>query len=160
MKYGSLVLEKHDFLMIKKFMELNASLEDYMHKNALEILDGNLEGAIVLQADKMPSDIVRLYSQFILTNSSGWREQFELVSPNEVNPKKNKISVISGLGASIIGLSEGDIVKFGVPGNIMMLRLENVQQSGRKITLEVSENELKKLFKRNKDTFLANELES
>ena len=160
MKYGSLVLEKHDFLMTKKFMELNVFLEDYMHKNALEILDKNLENALILQTETMPSDIVRLDSKVIVTNPLGWREQFELVSPDEANPKENKISVTSSLGASIIGRSEGDFVEFGIPGNMMMLRLEKVEQSGRRTMLAVSESELKKLFKRNPDSFLANELDS
>lgn len=159
MKYGNLVLEKHDFLMTRKFMELNLSLEDYSHKNTLEILDGNLDNAIVVDVDQIPSDIVRLYSMITVRYSSGWQETFQLVPPGEVDHTENKISVVSSLGASLIGLSQGDAFMYGIPGNAMCLKLVKVEQTGKKTILDISEKEFRKLFKRDSDALVTKEQE-
>ncbi|WP_418499382.1 GreA/GreB family elongation factor [Flagellimonas sp.] len=160
MKYGNLVLEKHDFLVTRKFMEVNLALEDYSHKDILEILDSNLDNAIVVDVDQMPSDIVRLYSNVTVQYSSGWQETLQLVSPGEIDPKENKISVVSSLGASLIGLSQGDTFIHGLPGNAMLLKLIKVEQTGKKTILDISEKEFRKLIKWDSDSLMAKVQES
>lgn len=91
MKYGSLILEKNDFLMTRKFMKQNCIWEDYIHTGVLEILDLNLNNAVVLDEGKMPSDIVRLYSEVTLVGSSDHRDSFRLVPPGEEDPTTNQI---------------------------------------------------------------------
>ncbi len=146
--------------MTRKFMELNLALEDYSHMNILEILDRNLDNAIVVDVDQIPSDVVRLYSNVIVQYSSGWQETFQLVAPGEINAKENKISVVSSLGASLIGLSQGDTFLYGLPGNAMLLKLIRVEQTGKKTILDITEKEFRKLFKWDSDSLMAKEQES
>ena len=47
MKYGNLVLERYDFLMVKKYLRGPLGLEDYTHGTVLALLKENLQKAIV-----------------------------------------------------------------------------------------------------------------
>tara|TARA_R110002167_G_scaffold134051_17_gene319442 strand:+ start:8941 stop:9402 length:462 start_codon:yes stop_codon:yes gene_type:complete len=145
MQYGSLVFGKEDFVMIKHFQEMNATLEDYVHKNTLDILEKNMSKAMVFESDDIPSDIVQIYSNVTVTCGSGWSETFQLVPPYEVDIENDKISVIGALGASIIGLSEGDSLRYGLPGNIMTLKIKSVGQKVEKVKMDIPDA----LFKKN-----------
>jgi len=149
MKYGSLVLGKCDYVMIKGYHRLNHTYADYAHKNTLDILDENMLVAIVVDEQHVPSDIVQLYAATTVVCNARWRETFQLVPPSEENIKKNKISVVSTLGASIIGLSEGDVVKYGLPGNIMSLKIEKVVHHKRKEPVVISNEVLEELLPKN-----------
>ncbi|SIQ42691.1 GreA/GreB family elongation factor [Maribacter ulvicola] len=128
MKYGSLVFEKSEFLMVKKFKEHNVTLEDYAHKNVLEILDQNMIIAMCLNAEDIPLDIITLNSIIEVSGASGIRQKFKIVSPNEVDIKMNKISVVSSLGASVIGRAVGDKISYGLPGDLISLKITKVTQ--------------------------------
>ena len=129
MKYGKLILEKSDFALIKQYQRANLTYEDYAHKNTLDTLKNLMSKAIILKADQMPSDVVQLYSTVTVTCNSQWQEEFTLVAPSEENIKKKQTSVMSTLGASIIGLSEGDNIKYGLPGSTIFLKIETVLTS-------------------------------
>lgn len=129
MKYGSLVLEKNEFLMIKDYLETNVTIEDYAHKNTLEILHQNMSTAMLFETEDIPFDIIKIYSFIKLAGTSGIRQTFQLVAPNEVNIQENKISVVSSLGASVIGRAEGDKITYGLPGDVISLIIEKVKQS-------------------------------
>ncbi len=47
MKYGNLVLERYDFLMVKKYVQGPLGLEDYTHGTVLALLKEILQKAIV-----------------------------------------------------------------------------------------------------------------
>ncbi|WP_437371008.1 GreA/GreB family elongation factor [Maribacter litoralis] len=128
MKYGSLVLEESEFLAIKKHLENNLSIEDYAHKNVLEILAQNMAMAMVLNTADIPFDIVTINSTIKVTGASGVHQTFKIVPPEQNDVKQHKISVISSLGASVIGRAVGDRISFGLPGEIMSLVIEKVNQ--------------------------------
>lgn len=129
MKYGKLILAKSDFALLKQYQRTNLTYKDYAHKNTLDTLKNLMSKAIILKAEQMPSDVVQLYSTITVTCNSQWQEEFTLVAPSEENIKKNKTSVMSTLGASIIGLSEGDIIKYGLPGSTILLKIKAVVTS-------------------------------
>ncbi|MGC1516753.1 MAG: GreA/GreB family elongation factor [Maribacter sp.] len=128
MKYGNLIFEKKEFSMIKNYRADRYPLEDYAHKNLLELLDVNMSTALLFNADELPSDSVRMYSLVTVSITTKWSETFQLVAPFEANTKKNKVSVISSLGATVIGLSENDTVLYGLPGNRLSLNISEVKQ--------------------------------
>lgn len=137
MKYGRLVLEKKDFVMIKRYQHLNHYVEDYAHKDALVNLEENMPDAMIYGLEDMPEDVVRMYSHVTVTYKSRWQETFQLVPPSENDVERNKISVQSTLGASVIGLSEGDCIKYGLPGDIMSLKIKKVVQSAEFIKVNI-----------------------
>lgn len=128
MKYGSLVFEESEFLSIKKFQEKNVTIEDYAHKNVLELLGQHMTTAMCLNAEDIPFDIITINSILKVSGASGIRQTFQIVPPDEVDIKKNKISVISSLGASVIGRAVGDKISYGLPGDLVSLTITKVTQ--------------------------------
>ncbi|TDT50335.1 regulator of nucleoside diphosphate kinase [Maribacter spongiicola] len=139
MKYGSLVFEENEFLIIKKYQEENVTIEDYAHKNVLEILGQHMTIAMRLNAEDIPFDIITINSFIKVSGASGIRQTFQIVSPSEVDIKQNKISVISSLGASVIGRAVGDKISYGLPGDRVSLVITKVTQpnSANKNTTEI-----------------------
>ena len=146
MKYGSLIFEKKEFLTIKSSTNSKPLLEDYAHKNLLDMLKKNMNEAILFNDRDMPTDIVRLYSLITVKCSSGWVGTFQLVLPKEVDTKKNRFSVISSVGASFIGLSEGDAVRYGLPGNSMVLKINKVTHIHKKKPLDIPRKKIENDF--------------
>ncbi|WP_424367315.1 GreA/GreB family elongation factor [Maribacter sp.] len=144
MQYGSLVFGKENFVMIKYFQEMNEMYADYAHKNTLDLLTENMSNALIVDTAKLPKDIVQIYSTITVSSKSGWLETFRLVPPYEERIKNGKISVISTLGASVIGLSEGDTLNYGLPGHMMLLRIEKVAQDRKRVKLRIPEEAIKK----------------
>lgn len=128
MKYGSLVFEESEFLMIKKYQENNVSIEDYAHKNVLEMLCQNMPGALCLNTEDIPYDIITLNAVIEVSGASGIRQTFQIVAPNKENIEQNRISVISSLGALVIGRSVGDTISYGLPGDLITLKITKVYQ--------------------------------
>ncbi|MBM1107641.1 GreA/GreB family elongation factor [Aurantibacter crassamenti] len=146
MKYGSLVLEKRDFVMIKRYEHLNHFIEDYTHKDLLETLDENMSNALIFNLEDMPDDIIRMYSTVTVSGPSDWSDTFQVVLPFENDDDNNKISVQSKLGASVIGLSEGDTIKHGIPGDFVVLKIEKVLHSEDQIKEDIPEAVFKKVL--------------
>jgi regulator of nucleoside diphosphate kinase len=132
MKYGKLILEKKDLVMIKRYQHMNSYIEDYSHQDALEMLEENMAKALVRDAEDMADDIIRLYSIVTVTSKSGWRETFQVVLPLENDNRANKFSVQCALGASVIGRSEGDMVRYCTPIGIIPLKITKVVQTEHK----------------------------
>lgn len=148
LKYGNLVLERDDFLMIKKYLLGGLGVEDYTHDNVLALLRENLQKATIMNETNMPSEIVRLYSIVSIVSSSGIGACFQLVPPDEVDLERDKVSVLSSLGCTVMGLSKkGDTIRLGVPSDVVSLRLTKVQQVNARNGLTISEKELRDILK-------------
>ena len=155
MKYGRLVFFFFLFLMIKKYQTKDLTYQDYSHKNILDVLNRNMSEAIIFNTDEMSADIVQIYSYITVRYASGWQDRFQVVEPCKENVKRNKVSVISSLGASVIGLSEGDSLTFGLPGSRITFEIEKVQRGREKVVLSITDRDIKKMLPRQSKTLLS-----
>ncbi|MEQ5789705.1 GreA/GreB family elongation factor [Muricauda sp. NFXS6] len=130
LRFGGLLLESNDLLTIKKYLQQSLGLEDYFHVELLELLIENVQRAIIVDEKSMPSDVVRLNSRVTLESSTGWMKSFQLVPPDDADTEKAKYSVVSALGCSVIGLSKGDSIRYGMPGQAALFCIVEVDQSG------------------------------
>lgn len=93
--------------------------KDYARLSSLthhELLRDELGRAIVVSADKVPNDVVRMHSRVIyLDKSSGLQREIELCFPEEADLKSGKISVISPVGSALIGLKVGQEIDWPFP---------------------------------------------
>lgn len=93
--------------------------KDYARLSSLihdELLRDELDRAIVVSADKVPNDVVRMHSRVIyLDKSSGLQREIELCFPEEADLKSGKISVISPVGSALIGLKVGQEIDWPFP---------------------------------------------
>ena len=130
LRFGGLLLESNDLLTIKKYLQQSLGLEDYFHVELLELLIENVQRAIIVDEKSMPSDVVRLNSRVTLESSTGWMKSFQLVPPDDADTEKAKYLVVSALGCSVIGLSKGDSIRYGMPGQAALFYIVEVDQSG------------------------------
>ncbi|QLG44954.1 GreA/GreB family elongation factor [Costertonia aggregata] len=129
MKYSNLILEKRDFVKLKRILNVHRYYEDYAHKDALERLKERIEDALVQDEENVPDDVVRLNSKVTVISRDGKSQVFHLVPPSEENIKEGNISVISTLGANLIGLAVDDTVQIGIPSDFKSLKIIKTKRS-------------------------------
>lgn len=127
MKYKQLILDTKDFEAISLYCSQIVSYQDYAHKNTLDILEQRMDAALVVVLDKVPTDVVTLDSTVTVVSNTKQSATFTLVAPSKENIKNRKISVVSSLGASIVGLAVGDKLRYGLPGSSVTLKIEHVK---------------------------------
>ncbi|WP_421802075.1 GreA/GreB family elongation factor [Flagellimonas sp.] len=129
MKYGSLIMEKKDYLTLKRILNFHRYYEDYAHKDALEQLGDRIDKALVEDEWDIPDDVVRLNSKVTVEFMKGSRQSFQLVASTRDDLKKNMVSVVSTLGASLVGLAVDDQIQLGFPLDAQSFKIVDVEQS-------------------------------
>ena len=76
MKYGSLIMEKKDYLTLKRILTFHRFYEDYAHKDALEQLSERIDRALIEDESDMPDDVVRLNSKVTVEFVHGVRLKY------------------------------------------------------------------------------------
>ncbi|MEC7769936.1 MAG: GreA/GreB family elongation factor [Bacteroidota bacterium] len=129
MKYGSLIMEKKDYLTLKRILNFHRFYEDYAHKDALEQLGERVDRALVEDEMDIPDDVVRLNSKVTVEFVQGAQQTFQLVPSTRGNLKKNMVSIVSTLGASLVGLAVGDYIQLGFPSDVQSFKIVGVEHS-------------------------------
>lgn len=76
-------------------------------EQAADVLRNELDRAQIVAEDRVPSDVVTMGSRVLYADSFGTRAEVELVFPWDASTDGRRVSVLSPLGASLIGLREG-----------------------------------------------------
>lgn len=130
MKYEKLVIEKKEFLTLKKLLNIEEQQKETTVKNHILKLREELKEAIFLDEEEMKhTDVVRLNS--IVTVSSednNWKNTFQLVVPSKSNIAEKKTSILMPMGSAVIGYAKGDVIQWEFPGGIKSLRILDVKQ--------------------------------
>lgn len=125
MKFGDIIMEKTDYLALKKILNFHKYYHDYLQKDALDMLKERLDHAKICDGSELPGGVVRLYSRVTVAKKSGEKQSFQLVlEPDGVNDD-NKVSVRSILGAALIGRSAGDQIV--LPNKSDQIAIEKVE---------------------------------
>lgn len=110
---------------------LIVSDKDYARLSKLAddaLLRDELGRAVVVSADKVPANVVRMNSRVIyLDQTSGLKREIELCFPEDVDFKYGKISVCSPVGTALLGLQVGQEIDWPFPnGESRRLKVMNV----------------------------------
>lgn len=128
MKYGSLIIEKKEYVMLKRLMNLSGPQRDTIEKSAIKKLTEELAMALICDEQDMPTDVVRFNSK-VTVQSGDWKKTLQLAIPSESDAKVDKISIMSPMGMGLIGYSMGDRLNWEFPSGIKELLIEAVKQS-------------------------------
>jgi len=102
------------------------SMRDQTH---LQELQSELERALILRAEEVPTDVITMHSQVrVLDLESRRRIDYTLVFPFESDISARRISVLAPLGTALLGFRQGDDVEWMMPGGMRRLRVEGVHQ--------------------------------
>lgn len=89
-------------------------------------LHHELKNALFLHSNEIPTNIVRLGSFVTIEMDLMRKYKFQLVLPEEGDLNKNKLSVLSPMGAALIGKSVGEIVYWCQPNGDEKMKIEDV----------------------------------
>ena len=109
------ILSADDFRMLKQFAEQFPA----QGKENEMTLSYELNRATVVDEDELPEGCVRLNSQIKVRELSSNKDmEFSIVMPAMANMAEKKISVLTPMGAALIGLCKGEKVQWKMPAGI------------------------------------------
>lgn len=92
-------------------------------------LENALANARILEEEDIKTDKAYLLSTVTIYNHTVDREvKYKLVSKDEADFKKNKISVDSPIGSAVLGCEVGEVVEVDVPAGSMKLEIKNIER--------------------------------
>lgn len=95
-----------------------------------EILFAELERARVVPDPDLPASVVRMGSSLRYRTDSGESRAVQLVFPAEADIDTGRISILTPIGAALIGLAPGQSIDWQtVDGRTQMLTVESVAQA-------------------------------
>lgn len=129
MKYDSLILEKKEYVIIKRLLNLLDNYKDDTQKSSLETLSNELETAVINDDVDVPSDVVRLNSEVTISAEDGWNYTFQVVLPTDSNVAQKKVSILLPMGAAVMGYAKGDIIQWKLPKGETRITVVDVKQN-------------------------------
>ncbi|MEO2052575.1 MAG: GreA/GreB family elongation factor [Allomuricauda sp.] len=137
MKYGNLVIEKKEYVLLKRLMNLSGYYRDNTLRSSVKKLVGEMETAQILDDAEMPKDVIRFNTMVTIVSEAGWHKKFKLVLPSNSDVKNNHISILTPMGAAVIGYAEGDSLVWEFPSGNQQLHIEKVEQENQSINLDM-----------------------
>ncbi|WP_256004001.1 GreA/GreB family elongation factor [Pedobacter deserti] len=90
-------------------------------------LSAELGRAVVVKKHAFPPHVIRINSRVqIVDEENGAAREVCLVLPQHANIRENKISILSPIGAALIGFSKSETVQWQVPAGLKKFRIAEV----------------------------------
>jgi regulator of nucleoside diphosphate kinase len=81
-------------------------------------LESVLDAAAVVPSSVIDPDVVTMNSTVVLERRpAGERSRVTLVYPQDVDPERGRVSVLSPVGRALLGARTGDVLRVPVPGH-------------------------------------------
>jgi regulator of nucleoside diphosphate kinase len=102
------------------------------HPNSAALLLGELARAETVPSGELPPDVVTMRSQVtFLDRASGERHAVELVYPGEADMARGRVSLMTPIGAALIGMRRGSAIDWpNRQGEVRRLEIVEVAQPG------------------------------
>lgn len=91
-----------------------------------EALSAELSRAEIIEPHAIPSDVVTMNSIVRLKDEQSNSREYHLVFPEDADLAKNRISILSPVGCSLIGSRVGSSVVFPTPKGRKQLSIEAI----------------------------------
>lgn len=105
----------------------SAKILKIMDNKNLSFLGAELKRAEKVSDEQLQPDFVCMNSQIeIVDLDTGKPMRVKLVYPGEADFRKGNISILSPLGAALLGYRKGSIVAFEVPAGIKRMEIKNI----------------------------------
>jgi regulator of nucleoside diphosphate kinase len=124
-KKNQVILGQDDFRMLKQFAE---NFPGSPNANEMS-LSYELNRAIIVEDGELPADSIRLNSHVKVRELTSNQEmEFSIVMPAFADFKHRKISVLTPMGAALIGLCKGETVEWKMPAGMKKFEILDVTQ--------------------------------
>jgi len=123
----SLLITDQDAKKLRILVESAAYSASY-DRAQLEMLEEEMDRAVVVPRHQIPEDIVTMHSRVrILDLRTGEQMVLQLVYPHEAKYAEGKISILAPIGMALLGYPVGAEVQWRVPSGTRHLRIEAVE---------------------------------
>ncbi len=120
------VLCQEDFKKLSYLLNLKPG--DKTDENTLAY---EVQRAIIVKDSAFPANTIRLNSAVTVMDMETRKElEFVICLPNYADARSKKISVLTPMGAAIIGFRIGDEVEWRMPAGMKRLKILDVRQPG------------------------------
>ncbi len=137
MKYGNLIIEKKEYVYLKRILNISGYAEDFETQKSLQRLSDELKSASILSEEEMPEDVVRFNSKVLVSSETGWKTTLQVVIPADRDMDKSKISILTPMGAALFGYAETDNVSWDFPRGKQQLKINKVSQDAHAPKIDV-----------------------
>lgn len=127
MKFTNLIIEKREYVILKRVLNISGYQQDLTLRKAVDKLSRELESAKICDEINMPSNVVRFNSEVTIVSENGWYKQFQLVLPKSSDAKSNKISILTPMGAALMGYTKGYSLIWEFPSGEQTITIEKVE---------------------------------
>lgn len=112
--------------------------------SAGEELAAELDRARIVEADEIGPDVVTMHARFTFRDEvHGTTRTVSLVYPGEENVDEGRISILTPMGAALLGLSEGQSITLegrdGAPRSLTVLELLSQPKGTAEVDASVAE---------------------
>jgi len=115
------IVTQEDYQLLKGYINSTINREDEM------TLSSELRRAIIVNKNAFPLHAIRLNSQVSVQDlETNKTFEFTLVMPSQANRQDNKVSVLTPIGAALIGFRKGEEVQWKVPAGLKKFRILEV----------------------------------
>jgi regulator of nucleoside diphosphate kinase len=115
------VLTEEDYALLKPYVDKLPDRGEDMS------LAHELKRAVVVKKHAFPPHGVRLHSRVTVLDLDTQKElEFTIVMPGQADIRQNKISVLTPMGAALIGLRQSEEVTWRVPAGLKSFRILKV----------------------------------
>lgn len=122
-----IVISRDDFETLSNLAEIAAPDQ----KAAADLLQRELQRARIVAPEKLDPGIVRIGAFVRYRLGAGPERTVQLVLPYQADIAHNRVSVLTPVGAALIGLSHGQAIRFTVTdGRSQVLQVTRVSQTG------------------------------
>tara|TARA_R110002051_G_scaffold324970_1_gene424863 strand:+ start:37327 stop:37746 length:420 start_codon:yes stop_codon:yes gene_type:complete len=128
MKYKNLIIEKREYVYLKRILNISGYTGDFETQKSLKRLLDELKTAQIVDNDELPKDVIRLNSRVSIEAENGWKKTLQIVIPADRDLKNDKISVLTPMGAALIGYSQNDAITWEFSKGEQKLTIVAVEQ--------------------------------
>ena len=115
------VITDEDYQLLKPYINTLAEQDNEM------TLSNELRRAVIVCKDALPKHTVRINSKVsVLELETNKVKEFTIVMPAHADMQHNKISILTPMGAALIGFRKAEEVQWKVPGGLKRFRILDV----------------------------------
>ena len=123
METEKLIITKKEYDLLMNHLKLSTNLSDFNKKK----LNNELKTAKIVKKEILPDNVIVIDSLVTIQDiKSGQEFTFHLVTPEEANMKKNKLSVLAPIGIALLGYSSDAVVEWDMPNGVKQFRVKKV----------------------------------
>jgi len=101
----------------RRLAQLLQAKANELERGTLELLEGELQRATIVDSSQIPDDVVTMNSVVSFEDlETGQPSEVTLVYPSASSGTGGKVSILAPIGSALLGLSVGDSIVWPVPG--------------------------------------------